>query len=159
MEYRFVDRFLLYKKNVDKVRDSSLNTYKGLLIRFLDEQKSIKNINEEIELYKSISRFDLEDIINNKINYKVSESYINLHIITIKDFFNYLFENDIIENNPFSKVKQIKNPTKKNIKEYFTVEEIRKIINQTYNKQRGERSFELNSSRSRSILSILTNAY
>ena len=68
MEYRFVDRFLLYKKNVDKVRDSSLNTYKGLLIRFLDEQKSIKNINEEIELYKSISRFDLEDIINNKIN-------------------------------------------------------------------------------------------
>lgn len=157
MEYRFVDRFLLYKKNIDKVRDSSLNTYKGLLIRFLDEQKLIKNINDEIELYKSISRFDLEDIINNKINNKVSENYINLHIITIKDFFNYLFENDIIENNPFFKVKQIKNPDTKR-KDYITIDEVKEIINASYERKRGDRSFELVSHRLRAIVSILVNS-
>ena len=156
MEYRFVDRFLLYKKNIYKIRESSIDTYRGIIIRFLNEANK-NNLLDEIELYKSFDRFYLEDYINNKLEEGVSENYINSNLISIKDFFNYLFENKVIDSNPFEKIKQIRQPQKKNIKEYFTVEEIRKIINQTYNKQRGERSFELNSSRSRSILSILTN--
>lgn len=156
MEYKMVDRFLLYKKNIYKIRESSIDTYRGIIIRFLNEANK-NNLLNEIELYKSFDRFYLEDYINNKLEEGMSENYINSNLISIKDFFNYLFENEIINSNPFEKIKQIRQPQKKNIKEYFTIEEMRKLISETYNRRCGERCFEINSSRSRALISLLVN--
>ena len=154
MEYRFVDRWITYKRNIQKVRDSSLNTYKMNIVSLLDELNKTKQLKSEIELYKSITRFDLEDIINDKINNNVSENYLNLKIVSIKDFFNYLYENEVIENNVFCKIKQIKNPETKR-KDYITVDEVKKIIKSSYERKRGDRNFELISHRLRAIISIL----
>ena len=73
MEYRFVDRWIAYKRNIQKVRDSSLNTYKMNIVSLLDELNKTKQLKSEIELYKSITRFDLEDLINDKINKNTNE--------------------------------------------------------------------------------------
>lgn len=154
MEYRFVDRWITYKRNIQKVRDSSLNTYKMNIVSLLDELNKTKQLKSEIELYKSITRFDLEDIINDKINNNVSENYLNLKIVSVKDFFNYLYENEVIENNVFCKIKQIKNPETKR-KDYITVDEVKKIIKSSYERKRGDRNFELISHRLRAIISIL----
>ena len=154
MEYRFVDRWITYKRNIQKVRDSSLNTYKMNIVSLLDELNKTKQLKSEIELYKSITRLDLEDIINDKINNNVSENYLNLKIVSVKDFFNYLYENEVIENNVFCKIKQIKNPETKR-KDYITVDEVKKIIKSSYERKRGDRNFELISHRLRAIISIL----
>ena len=154
MEYRFVDRWITYKRNIQKVRDSSLNTYKMNIVSLLNELNKTKQLKSEIELYKSITRFDLEDIINDKINNNVSENYLNLKIVSVKDFFNYLYENEVIENNVFCKIKQIKNPETKR-KDYITVDEVKKIIKSSYERKRGDRNFELISHRLRAIISIL----
>ena len=154
MVYRFVDRWIAYKRNIQKVRDSSLHTYKMNIVSLLDELNKTKQLKSEIELYKSITRFDLEDLINDKINNNVSENYLNLKIVSVKDFFNYLYENEVIENNVFCKIKQIKNPETKR-KDYITVDEVRKMIKSSYDRKRGDRNFELISHRLRAIISIL----
>ena len=154
MEYRFVDRWIAYKRNIQKVRDSSLHTYKMNIVSLLDELNKTKQLKSEIELYKSITRLDLEDLINDKINNNVSENYLNLKIVSVKDFFNYLYENEVIENNVFCKIKQIKNPETKR-KDYITVDEVRKMIKSSYERKRGDRNFELISHRLRAIISIL----
>ena len=154
MEYRFVDRWIAYKRNIQKVRDSSLHTYKMNIVSLLDELNKTKQLKSEIELYKSITRLDLEDMINDKINNNVSENYLNLKIVSVKDFFNYLYENEVIENNVFCKIKQIKNPETKR-KDYITVDEVRKMIKSSYERKRGDRNFELISHRLRAITSIL----
>ena len=154
MEYRFVDRWIAYKRNIQKVRNSSLHTYKMNIVSLLDELNKTKQLKSEIELYKSITRFDLEDLINDKINNNVSENYLNLKIVSVKDFFNYLYENEVIENNVFCKIKQIKNPETKR-KDYITVDEVRKMIKSSYDRKRGDRNFELISHRLRAITSIL----
>ena len=157
MEYRFVDRWITYKRNIQKVRDSSLNTYKMNIVSLLDELNKTKQLKSEIELYKSIIRLDLEDLINDKINNNVSENYLNLKIVSVKDFFNYLYENEVIENNVFCKIKQIKNPETKR-KDYITVDEVRKMIKSSYDRKRGDRNFELISHRLRAITSILVGS-
>ena len=157
MEYRFVDRWIAYKRNIQKVRDSSLHTYKMNIVSLLDELNKTKQLKSEIELYKSITRFDLEDLINDKINNNVSENYLNLKIVSVKDFFNYLYENEVIENNVFCKIKQIKNPETKR-KDYITVDEVRKMIKSSYDRKRGDRNFELISHRLRAITSILVGS-
>ena len=157
MEYRFVDRWIAYKRNIQKVRDSSLHTYKMNIVSLLDELNKTKQLKSEIELYKSITRFDLEDLINDKINNNVSENYLNLKIVSVKDFFNYLYENEVIENNVFCKIKQIKNPETKR-KDYITVDEVRKMIKSSYERKRGDRNFELISHRLRAITSILVGS-
>lgn len=154
MEYRFVDRWIAYKRNIQKVRDSSLHTYKMNIVSLLDELNKTKQLKSEIKLYKSITRLDLEDMINDKINNNVSENYLNLKIVSVKDFFNYLYENEVIENNVFCKIKQIKNPETKR-KDYITVDEVKKIIKSSYERKRGDRNFELISHRLRAIISIL----
>ena len=154
MEYRFVDRWIAYKRNIQKVRNSSLHTYKMNIVSLLDELNKTKQLKSEIELYKSITRLDLEDLINDKINNNVSENYLNLKIVSVKDFFNYLYENEVIENNVFCKIKQIKNPETKR-KDYITVDEVRKMIKSSYERKRGDRNFELISHRLRAIISIL----
>ena len=157
MEYRFVDRWIAYKRNIQKVRDSSLHTYKMNIVSLLDELNKTKQLKSEIELYKSIARLDLEDLINDKINNNVSENYLNLKIVSVKDFFNYLYENEVIENNVFCKIKQIKNPETKR-KDYITVDEVRKMIKSSYERKRGDRNFELISHRLRAITSILVGS-
>ena len=157
MEYRFVDRWIAYKRNIQKVRDSSLHTYKMNIVSLLDELNKTKQLKSEIELYKSIIRLDLEDLINDKINNNVSENYLNLKIVSVKDFFNYLYENEVIENNVFCKIKQIKNPETKR-KDYITVDEVRNMIKSSYDRKRGDRNFELISHRLRAITSILVGS-
>ena len=127
------------------------------IVSLLDELNKTKQLKSEIELYKSIIRLDLEDLINDKINNNVSENYLNLKIVSVKDFFNYLYENEVIENNVFCKIKQIKNPETKR-KDYITVDEVRKMIKSSYDRKRGDRNFELISHRLRAITSILVGS-
>ena len=82
---------------------------------------------------------------------------MNLKIVSVKDFFNYLYENEVIENNVFCKIKQIKNPETKR-KDYITVDEVRKMIKSSYERKRGDRNFELISHRLRAITSILVGS-
>lgn len=65
---------------------------------------------------------------NNRENKPYRDNAINGFIRGVKVFFNFLYEDEYIEKNPFAKVKQIK--TDKVIIETFKPEEIKKMLNQ-----------------------------
>ena len=87
----------------------------------------------------------MERFLNNKINIdKIRESSINVYRrnITIcmnnmellKDIHEEIKLANAITRNPFRKIKQIKNPEKVNVKDYFELSEIKRIIKETYKK-------------------------
>ena len=157
MELIYLERLLNNKKNLDKIRESSLELYRRNVTIFMNKLEQLKKIHDEIILANSITRNDVEDYINFLMK-QYAESYVNNIITSLKLYFDYLFdEQELIERNPFGKIKQIKNPTKVNVKDYLELKEIKSIIKETYIRKRGERGFELNSSRTRALISILAN--
>ncbi|ABO48918.1 phage integrase family protein [Desulforamulus reducens MI-1] len=126
-----VKTFLMYQetKNLSK---RTIEWYQFTLNKLIDYCKE-NNISIEsmttpqarqyvFSLQKSISR----------TGKKYADNGINGYIRSVKIMFNYLFEDEYIEKNPFAKVKQIK--TDKVIIETFEVEEVKRMLNQ-FNKK------------------------
>ena len=158
MELNYMERFLNNKINIDKIRESSINVYRRNITIFMNNMELLKDIHEEIELANAITRNDAEDYISNLINNQ-AESYVNAIISSLKPYFEYLFDDqELITKNPFRKIKQIKNPERVNVKDYFELSEIKRIVKATFTRQHSERNFEINSSRTRSLIYILCNS-
>lgn len=136
-----VEEFLRY---MQYNRKKSVNTVDGygidlrLLFRYLRYKKELsKQVN-----IKDIDKIDIENIddkfiksitisdLNNFISYvaierKNKEAAQARKIATIKSFYNYMFKNDIIENNVAWKLESITIPEREPI--YMTLEQTKKL--------------------------------
>ena len=64
MELIYLERLLNNKKNLDKIRESSLELYRRNVTIFMNKLEQLKKIHDEIILANSITRNDVEDYIN-----------------------------------------------------------------------------------------------
>ena len=81
-------------------------------------------INPEISL-KTISHKDIEKFIDFRLSQGVKKTTINMDLRHLKAAFNKALEWELIEKNPFSKIKLFK--IKKQFPKFFTPEDIEKI--------------------------------
>lgn len=125
----------------------SRRNYLGYLIQFLNYLSDNNYDINNIKVYNDIKPLDINhymDFISfryvngNKISNKAGIKAAKL--FAVSDFFEFLFNNDIIEKNPCKKVEVPKDKEEKNITS-LTTEEIRVIQNNIINrgKKRGKR--------------------
>ncbi len=148
-----VSKFLDTQLNI---KDTTKQVYETELHSFLNEVGKKLNINStnELEVVKNINGFLVEEIFN-KYRNKYKMSTLNKKTTILKDFGKYLVAHNLFEKNPFETLqfynnKQLQKNTKR--KEWLTVNEVREIINKSYDFQRNE--FE--GSQMRFILGLLT---
>ena len=148
-----VSKFLDTQLNI---KDTTKQVYETELHSFLNEVGKELNINStnELEVVKNINGFLVEEIFN-KYRNKYKMSTLNKKTTILKDFGKYLVAHNLFEKNPFETLqfynnKQLQKNTKR--KEWLTVNEVREIINKSYDFQKNE--FE--GSQMRFILGLLT---
>lgn len=159
MELKYMERFFNNKMNMDKTRESSVNSYRTDIKQFIEYFEQLKNIHDEIELLNSISKVDAEDYVL-MLKENLAESTINRKITSVKAFMNYLYEDlEIIEKNGFGRIKQIKNVKVTHVKDSISKEQIEKLIEETYKKDRlNDRNFELISFATRALIGIMATS-
>lgn len=161
MAKNYIERFITeVARNAEQ---STCAVYEADVRLFLQDIASKKTIHNEVELLKAITNDDVEDWIQYRVNVQnPKEKYalgtINRKIISLNLFFTYLKENKgLIEKNPFNNVS-IFDPNKieKKQKDILTLEEVRKIIAETYIKHATDRCFHFNSARIRFIIALMS---
>ncbi len=124
-----VDDFMNYceVKNLSKKTLSSYEQTLKLLVLYLKNEHNVKEAGEVKELhikeyikylqtrgkYTVVSNENTK-LINfpeNRVDYQkeISKTTINNYIRNIKVFFNYMYSNRYINNNPIKRVRQLKN--------------------------------------------------
>lgn len=102
------------RKNTKKVYNSIFNNF----LKFLKSEK-IENI--EIQNFDKNFAFEFFDFISEKSNV-----YKNRHLIFLKNLFNEILNRNLIEKNPFEKIKKFPT-TQKNLRLHYSDEQILKI--------------------------------
>lgn len=111
-----INNYLAYLKYERKL---SSNTYKS----YSDNLKQLANFFENKNLL-TLKKSDIEDFLQ-----KMDKSAkTKLHYLTvINSFYNYLYDENLIENNPCDNIKQPK--IAKNLPDFLTIEEVSKLLN------------------------------
>lgn len=141
-----VDDFMNYceVKNLSKKTLSSYEQTLKLLVLYLKNEHNVKEAGEVKELhikeyikylqtrgkYTVVSNENTK-LINfpeNRVDYKkeISKTTINNYIRNIKVFFNYMYSNRYINNNPIKRVRQLKN--QRNVVGYIEDKEMNKLL-------------------------------
>lgn len=118
MEQPYVDDFLKYKKIYDDAAPNTLKNYVIDLRIFFEFTEGKFNVNN-----KTINNF-VEYLLNEK---KEKRSTINRRLSALKSYYNYLYNEEIIERNPGSKIKYLRKEPPK-LKNILPQDEIFKIL-------------------------------
>lgn len=115
MNDKIIEKYIMYLK-IEK--NSSINT--------------INSYKEDLVLFSSVIKKDLlkvtsDDIRNYLKKLDLSYSSKNRKLTSLKSFYKYLFNYEMISDNPASKIESFKN-TKK-LPKYLNEEEINKLLN------------------------------
>ena len=145
------DRFLTKYKRFD----ADGNTYASY-------KRTLEKLYDNFGLYdgedfRSITSDNIEDWLEDMTkDYK--KSSLNLYIEHLAEFFNYLHKKDLVERNPMKAIRRFGerevNDDAKN-KYVATIEDVRKLLASTENREKGERNFEFTSKRDKALLSFL----
>lgn len=164
MEMELTNRML--REKVKHETESTCRTYfTDLKILFKDMGKIFKS-NSELEIIKKMDEDFLEDyfismdknnnetLIDTKLCY--AQTSLNKKRIALNQLLDYAVKRHIISYNKLATVQpyKIREEDKKK-KDLLDVEEMYKVIEQTYVRQKGDRNFEFNSARDRFILSLM----
>lgn len=157
MDYDIRDRFLTKYKKFE-IGDNNYKQYSNQITKLYTFIKEKFDIGNEIELIKKIDGFVMEEFYYYIQDQDYRYSTINTIIICLKDYFNYLCDIHVIEKNYADIMKKYKlkevNLNKKQ-KDTLTINEMKKIIEVSYIRKKGERNFEFNSARDRFLISLL----
>ena len=116
-----IKEFLDY---IEKQQMYSLNTRKNYEIDILEFQKYL--IQKETE-YKKIDYDFIKEYLMYLYNKKYKRNTIARKLSSLRSFYRYLFNNDVIDSNPF---KYVKNPKKeKRLPKYVGVQDLETIFN------------------------------
>jgi len=148
----YFNKYLEYKKDFYKISDSSIKSYKAsykyfkyfitnntnLNFSFFKKlQKQLQQLPKNFFKYKKYYTKDFKEVVKLKDieNYDTLDNKtINNHIVNIKNFFDYLVYEEIIEINPLSNIKPlIENKEIK--KEEYSEEELQEIFNSDIEKE------------------------
>lgn len=118
---------------------------------------SKKKFNTDIELLKYVTVDEYKAYFY-EIKTKNKKSTVNSRISATKQLFSYAVDKGYIEKNPTKSTKAfsstiVKNDTDK--KETLTIDEIRKILDCSYIRNKYEKNFDFKSTRDRFLLSLL----
>lgn len=157
MEYNIKDRFLTKYKKFE-INDNNYKQYNNQITKLYNFVREKKVVDSEIELLKQIDGFLMEEFYYYIQDKKYRFNTINTIIICLKDYFNYLCDIHVIEKNYADIMKKYK-PKEVNLdkkqKDTLTVNEMKKIIECSYIRKKGERKFNFNSARDRFLIALL----
>ncbi len=109
MDSKIIDDFLFYLENEKHYSAYTINSYAKDIMLF-------SNFIKENKLSPSITKINSIRIPKNFISYLSNKEYsqtsINRSLSTMRSFFNYLLKEDIVKENLFSDIKNIKEPKK-----------------------------------------------
>ncbi|MFI3329564.1 MAG: site-specific tyrosine recombinase/integron integrase [bacterium] len=109
MDSKIIDEFLFYLENEKHYSEHTLNSYATDISAFV-------NFIQENKLAASITRINSPRIPKNFISYLSNKNYsqtsVNRHLSTMRSFYNYLLKEDIVKENLFLDVKNVKQPRK-----------------------------------------------
>lgn len=162
MNNNYVKRFIMeVSRNAE---DSTCNSYENDVKYFLCDMAQYKNIHidNELELIQSITNNDVEDWIQYRTKLADDSKHyalstMNRKIVSLNLFFKYIKDNkNLIEQNPFANVS-LYDLSKRTVLDtnVLILDDIKKMIDETYIKQVGERCFEFNSARTRFVIALM----
>ncbi len=109
MDSKIIDEFIFYLKNEKHYSDYTVNSYANDINAFVCYIK-------ENKLASTITKITSPRIPKNFISYLSNKDYsqtsVNRHLSTMRSFYNYLLKEDIVKENLFLDVKNIKQPRK-----------------------------------------------
>ncbi|HZK43857.1 MAG TPA: tyrosine-type recombinase/integrase [Syntrophomonadaceae bacterium] len=123
----YINYFLMYCESKNLTLNS-VDWYRLMLDKFLEYSNQFDIEFDTMTTPEARQYINWLQNQNNRENKPYRDNAINGFIRGVKVFFNFLYEDEYIEKNPFAKVKQIK--TDKVIIETFKPEEIKKMLNQ-----------------------------
>ncbi len=113
---KYINDFLEYLTVIKKHSDNTINSYKIDLIEFYEINNNLLNVSED-DVFRYLKYLYDRDLNRNSISRKLS---------SIRTFYNYLVNNDLVKINYFS---DISNPKKnKNLPHYLKDDEINKLF-------------------------------
>jgi integrase len=142
----YFNGFLEHKKNYDKVSDASIQKYKGsieYLNYFTEEdtelnfsffkqlQKNLQELPSNFFKYSKYQDITFKELLElkKKENYKtLNPKTINGHITNYRLYFDYLVYEEIIKENPITKIMPLKED-KEVLREELTDEELTNLFN------------------------------
>jgi len=111
----YLSDFINYLQATKNLSDKTLKAYSSDLKQFFDFEKNI--------LHPDICAF----ISFLNINLKLKDTSIRRKIITLKNFYNYLIDNEIIYTSPFKKLK-FRFKQERRLPKTLTITDINKIL-------------------------------
>lgn len=145
------DRFLTKYKRFDV--DS--NTYASY-------NRTLNKLYDKFDLYSErnfvdITSDDIEDWLEDMTK-DHKKSSLNLYIEHLAEFFGYLQKKDLVQRNPMKAIrrygeKEVEDDAKD--KYIATIEDIRKLLNSTDIKEKGDKNFKFVSKRDKALLAFL----
>ena len=145
------DRFLTKYKRFDV--DS--NTYASY-------NRTLNKLYDKFDLYSErnfadITSDDIEDWLEDMTK-DHKKSSLNLYIEHLAEFFDYLQKKDLVQRNPMKAIrrygeKEVEDDAKD--KYIATIEDIKKLLNSTDIKEKGDKNFKFVSKRDKALLAFL----
>lgn len=113
---KYINDFLEYLTVIKKHSDNTINSYRIDLIEFYEINNNLLNVSED-DVFRYLKYLYDRDLNRNSISRKLS---------SIRTFYNYLVNNDLVKINYFS---DISNPKKnKSLPHYLKDDEINKLF-------------------------------
>ena len=112
----YLDNYLLFSRTEKKLSESSIESYRFDLNEFV------------VFVSKNLIDVSKEDVMSyiNSIRNNFSVGSINRHISSIRGFYNYLLDENVITLNPFENVSALK--TDKRLPKYLSISEVDKLL-------------------------------
>lgn len=151
---------MFIKAKSRKLSKNTLDNYYSDIKNFLD-MIMIENNCSEDEAIKLITPLKVENFINDNESSTGEKSYskatLNRKIASLTSFYDWLIKMKILEikENPFKHIDRYSEVESK-AKDILYIDEIKKVIESTYKKERIDKNFEFASARTRFIISMMT---
>lgn len=151
---------MFIKAKARKLSKNTLDNYYSDVKNFL-EMIMKENSCSENEAIKMVTPLRIENFINENQSYTGEKGYskatLNRKIASLTCFYDWLIKMDIleIEKNPFEHIDRYSEVESK-VKDILYIDEVKKVIEATYRKERIDKNFEFASARTRFIISMMT---
>lgn len=143
-----------------KYPKNTLDSYNSDIKIFFNNIMEDKNV-DEITAIKMVDSIFVENFVNNGKQLikdkKYSKSSLNRKLASLTLFYDWVINMGLfnIKHNPFKGVDRFVDTQSKE-KRSLKIEEVKKLIENTYIKRRGDKQFDFVSSRTRFIVALMT---
>jgi len=124
-----IERFLLFLKSERGVSEHTLRAYRNDLAEFTDWLGEFANITD----IRIISKRNIRDFLGSLARYGYERSSISRKTSSLKSFFKFLLQEDIVKTNPILDIKYPK--PKRKIPSFLSIEEMNELLGENLSKR------------------------